>query len=160
MMQKRSFHISHVFRLAFVVLICLCNSSAVHGAEAESTPSPQPQPKEQVVVYYFHGTYRCPSCTTIEQYTRETIQHEFAPDLQAGRLAFLAINVEEPENAHFIQDYKLFTKSVIVSQVSAGKEQHWQNLGKVWELLQNEQAFKAYVQQEVTAALTPQEQKK
>lgn len=123
--------------------------------QATAAPASEP-PRTKVVVYYFHGTYRCQSCTTIEMYTEEAVKEAFAAELKSGALEWKAVNVETPETQHFIQDYKLYTKSVIVSEVADDKEQRWKNLAKVWELLHNEKTFKDYVKQEIAAYLKEQ----
>lgn len=108
-----------------------------------------PVSERKIVVYYFHGNSRCASCMTIEQYTRKAVEEAFASELKSSDLELKVINVETPENAHFIKDYQLYTRSVILSDVKEGKETRWKNLQKVWELLRDEQAFKDYVQMEV-----------
>jgi len=102
-----------------------------------------------IVVYYFHGTNRCYSCTRLEKLTYLAVAEGFEQELADGRVKFAAVNVEQDENKHFIKDYKLYTKSVIVSDVVQGKENRWKNLKRVWEQLRDEQAFKDYVQKEV-----------
>ncbi|GAK54466.1 hypothetical protein U14_05751 [Candidatus Moduliflexus flocculans] len=123
-------------------------------APADTTPAPvAATPTKTIKVYYFHGTARCPSCKTIEELTNFAIVNGFKKELESGVLEFNAINVETPENQHFIKDYQLYTKSVIVSEVIDGKERRWKNLEKVWQLLMQEKAFTMYVQQEVSAYL-------
>jgi len=102
-----------------------------------------------VVVYYFHSTNRCYSCTRIEKLTYLAVADGFEQELSDGRVKFSALNVDREENKHFIKDYKLYTKSVVVSNVARGKVKRWKNLQKVWELLRDDQAFKDYVQKEV-----------
>lgn len=68
-------------------------------------------------------------------------------------IEFKSINVDLPANSHYVKDYKLYTKSVIVSDMVQGKEQRWKNLQKVWELLHSEKEFKAYVKRETAAYL-------
>jgi hypothetical protein len=127
------------------------------GAAPQSQPSGQgiiqqvTQANDKVIVYYFHGTSRCSSCMTIERYTRECIEANFANELKSGQMEFRSINIDLPANNHYVKDYKLFTKSVIVSDVVQGKEQRWKNLQKVWEQLRNETKFKAYVKNETIA---------
>ena len=77
-------------------------------------------PAKKIAVYYFHGNYRCPSCTTIEELTNFSIINGFKKELESGQLVFQAINVETPENQHFVKDYHLYTKSLIVSDVFYG----------------------------------------
>jgi hypothetical protein len=129
------------------------------GAAPQSQPSGQSntqqvtQANDKVIIYYFHGTSRCSSCMTIERYTRESIEANFANELKNGQMEFRSINADLPANNHYIKDYKLYTRSVIVSDVALGKEKRWKNLQKVWELLRNETDFKTYVKNETAAYL-------
>ena len=138
-----------VWLILITLLFCV-------GATPQTQPSKQgklPQANDKVIVYYFHGNYRCYSCTTIERYTRESIEANFAKEIKSGQIEFRSIDVELPANRHYMQDYKLYTKSVIVSDMVQGKEQRWKNLQKVWELLRNETKFKDYVKSETAAYL-------
>jgi hypothetical protein len=104
----------------------------------------------KVVAYYFHGTFRCYSCTMIEGYSREAIESNFKDALASGKLEFKAVNVEERDNRHFIDDYQLYTKSLILSLVKDGKEIKSKNLTKIWEYARNKQRFFDYVTEEVS----------
>jgi hypothetical protein len=101
------------------------------------------------VAYYFHGTARCASCKAIEANSAEAINKGFEKELKDGTLEWKPVNVEEKGNEHFVQDYKLYTKSLILSEVRGGKQTEWKNLDKVWELLQDKEAFVKYVQEEL-----------
>lgn len=103
----------------------------------------------RIIAYYFHQTKRCPSCKKIEAYTKETIENEFAEELKSGKLEFLPINVDEEGNGHYMDDYELFTKSVILSRVVDGKETEWKNLQKIWELLNSKEKFSEYIVSEI-----------
>jgi hypothetical protein len=107
----------------------------------------------RVVTYYFHTTFRCVSCRKIEAYSREAIERGFPHELREGKLEWKVINVEEDGNSHFIDDYRLFTKSLILVRMKDGKQAEWKNLRKVWELLNNKEAFLRYVQEEVRTYL-------
>ena len=108
---------------------------------------------KELIVYYFHGNFRCRSCTMIENLTRQAVNTGFPDQLKHKRVVLKVINIEEPGNEHFVQDYKLYTKSVILSDRLNGKEQRWKNLDKVWTLLGDEQKFIDYIQTEVKALL-------
>ena len=101
-----------------------------------------------VVAYYFRGNFRCPSCRKIEQYTKEAINKFFADELKAGELVFKMVNVEEKENNHYVQDYKLYTKSVVLSKLKDGKEIDYKNLEKVWSYLRDKERFYHYIKEE------------
>jgi len=120
--------------------------------QKQETPSPLTEVKSQnskVIAYYFHGTFRCPTCRTIEQYSLEAIQTYFAKELGSGKLEFRPVNIEEPENKHFIQDYQLVTRSLVLSLMSDGKETKWNNLADVWKLVRDKDKFFQYVKDEV-----------
>lgn len=106
-------------------------------------------PAEKFIVYYFMTTTRCPSCHKIENYTHDTVTEKFAEQLKKGTMEWKMVNTDEKANEHYIDDYKLFTKSVILSRVVNGKEVSFKNLDKVWELLNNEKKFRDYIEKEV-----------
>jgi hypothetical protein len=106
-----------------------------------------------VAVYYFHGNFRCYNCMTIEQYSREAIEKYFPEQLKNGRLSFSVINIDMLENEHFIKDYQLYTRSLIVAELKNGKQVRWTNLAKVWDYIKDRDAFYNYVKTEVEKAL-------
>jgi len=123
-----------------------------------NTPLPaEPQKAEvktpDVVVYYLHNNTRCINCIRFERYTKEVIEKDFADHLRTGLLALKILNYEEPENVHFVDDYKLVTKAVIVVKMQEGRQAEWKNLVRIWELVGNENAFKNYIKDEVTEYL-------
>ena len=101
------------------------------------------------LVYYFHATARCSTCRTIESYAQETVASSFAAELQARRLAWRVVNIEEPANRHFIGDFKLYTRSVVV--VDAKDPKRFKVLDRVWQLVRDKAAFKGYVESEIRA---------
>lgn len=124
---------------------------ASNKVSAENTMSKQEQRK--LVVYYLHTTFRCPSCNKIERLTKEAVENGFADQIKKGRVEMKVLNIEESGNEHFVDDYKLYTKSVILSDLKNGKEAKWKNLDQVWTLLGNEAKFIEYVQKEIKTYL-------
>jgi hypothetical protein len=61
--------------------------------------------------------------------------------------------VEESGNEHFNNDYKLYTKSVIVSTMKDGKEISWKNLDRIWQIIHDETKYREYIKNEVAACL-------
>lgn len=105
---------------------------------------------DKIIAYYFHGNRRCGTCKKLEAYSTEAVQTGFDEQLKSGTVEWQVINVDEEPNKHFIDDYQLYTKSVIVSHVVDGKETEWKNLEKIWELVVNKEEFIKYVQTEIT----------
>ena len=111
------------------------------------------QPESRVVAYYFHGDTRCVTCRTIESYAKEAIEGGFPDALKKGQLEFKVLNVEEPQNEHFVQDYQLSASSVVLARFKRSKREDWKNLQLVWELVRDHDAFVIYVQEEAKSFL-------
>jgi hypothetical protein len=129
--------------LVFIVLSVVMFGSFVFAQETGDKPT------SYVIAYYFHGNFRCYTCHTMEQYSKEAIEANFKDALSSRKLEFKAVNVEERGNEHFTQDYQLYTKSLILSLVKDGKETKSKNLTKIWEYVRNKQRFFDYVTEEV-----------
>jgi hypothetical protein len=128
----------------------------VSKSKKDATPLPAATvqlPKSKVVAYYFHGTFRCATCRTIENYSKEAIEHYFIKELKNGTLEFKAINVEDPGNHHYIQDYRLFSKALIIILYKDDKQVKWKNLKEVWIYAGDKDKFLRYVKDEVEGFL-------
>jgi hypothetical protein len=132
---------------ALLLVLALAGPGASATASAPTAPSPKTAPR--AIVYYFHGSTRCTTCKTIEAYAHETVASAFAPDLKAGSLEWKVVNVDEPASQHFVRDYQLYTRSVVV--VDAKDSKRFKVLDRVWQLVGDKAAFQRYVEQEVRA---------
>ncbi|MGB2629878.1 MAG: nitrophenyl compound nitroreductase subunit ArsF family protein [Candidatus Omnitrophota bacterium] len=133
----------------FCVMLGLASLLEISAVNAASAPEIKDPPSSRVIVYYFHGNFRCASCRKIEQYTNEAIQKYFSKEIEAGKLAYKVVNVQQKENSHFVEDYQLYTRSVVASLVKDGREVKHETLAKVWEYLGNKQKFYNYIDEEV-----------
>ncbi len=106
-----------------------------------------------LTVYYFHTTFRCPTCRKIEALTESTVKNFFSTELAEKKIIWKPVNIEFPENRHFADDYKLFTKSVVIVDTANGKQIRWKNLDKIWELVRDESAFTGYIKKEISGYL-------
>jgi hypothetical protein len=100
---------------------------------------------EVIQVTYFSSDVRCATCVRIERLTRETVAKNFAAELASGLIVLQTINLDGPGNEHFVQDYQLVSKTVIVSDRAKGQEVQWENLQEVWSKQKDEQAFETYI---------------
>ena len=115
--------------------------------------APAPIASAGIRVYYFHGSTRCATCKTIEAYARETVASAFAPEVKAGSLEWKTVDVDEPASQHFVRDFKLYTRSVVV--VDAKDPKRFKVLDRVWQLVGDKAAFQKYVEQEIRAFPRP-----
>ena len=114
----------------------------------------QQNSQHKVIAYYFHTNTRCSTCIKIEQFSKEAIVKGFPDELKNGTLEMRIINYESPENRHFMQDYKLVSKSLILVNLVNGKQTKWTNLKLVWQLTGYKDAFLNYVRKEVRSYLS------
>ena len=109
--------------------------------------------QHKVIAYYFHTNTRCSTCIKIEQYSHEAIEQGFPNELKNGMLEMRVVNYEQTENRHFMQDYKLVSKSLVLVKMVNGKQTKPTNLRLVWQLTGHKDAFLNYVRKEVRSYL-------
>ena len=122
------------------------------GALARTIPCAKTD-AHKVIAYYFHTNTRCSTCIKIEAYSKEAIEKGFADELKNGTLEMRIVNYENPENRHFMKDYKLVSKSLVLVNTVNGKQTEWTNLKMVWQLTGRKDAFLNYVRKEVRGYL-------
>ena len=121
------------------------------GEPAPGTPSATATtravaPQHKVVAYYFHNTQRCMTCLKIERLAEEALREQFAAAFEKGELEWRVVNMEEPPNEHFVQDYLLVTSSLVLVDLHDGAQRDWITMDEVWQFVRDdEDAFKQYV---------------
>jgi len=131
-------------------IICVGISIMTIPASAEgpsaSTTAGDTTHQSQFVAYYFHGNIRCATCKKLEAYSQEAISGAFADELEAGTLSWKVLNTDEKANKHFVTDFELVTKAVVLVEYRDGKVVRFENLKDVWELVGDKDEFIKYVQ--------------
>ncbi len=148
--MKRSLNMKAVcLRLTLLLALtgCIVSFAAPQGAAPNAG-------EHKVIAYYFHTNTRCSTCIKIEQYSHEAIEQGFPNEIKNGKLEMRVVNYENRENRHFIQDYKLVSKSLVLVNMVDGKQTKWTNLKMVWQLTGHKDAFLNYVRKEVRGYLT------
>jgi hypothetical protein len=150
-----------VVALLFAASSALSACDKAQGVEA-SAPAPSPEPAsatqaaaaaDNVVVYYFHGNKRCRTCVGMQQVISQTVSERFRDQIASGALNFMEVNYEEPENKHFVDEYKLGFSTMVVAARQGQKNLKWENCDKVWESSRNPPALAAYTEDRVRAHL-------
>ena len=116
-------------------------SSVASAAGTERTISAVPQKDDVLTVYYFHGDQRCMTCNKIEQLTKQALEKKYADELASGKIVFRAVNVEEPVNEHFVKDFSLTTRSVVMR-----KNGKFKKFDEVWTFVRGPEKFIEYIQ--------------
>jgi hypothetical protein len=134
--------------LSLLVLAGCDKPKTVPSSVETPTVSSEAVP-HKVIAYYFHTNARCSTCIKIEEYSHEAIEQGFPNELKNGTLEMRVVNYEQPENKHFMQDYNLVSKSLVLANIVNGKQTKWTNLKEVWMLTGKKEEFLSYVRKEV-----------
>jgi len=141
--------------LAFVALsvvyLVLSETRGAPSSEDASSQVSEPAQRagdgvgQKVIAYYFHRNKRCASCEKIEAWAKEIVEKDYASAVADGRLEWKLVNTDKPENEHFVQEYDLWTQTVVLVAFDNGKQTQWKRLDEVWELLEDPQGFSELV---------------
>jgi hypothetical protein len=155
-------------RISYFVMLMICMAalwsvvaaqddelkSVENNQESDSTALEKSDVSGEVVfATYFHGTHRCATCRKLEAYAEEALLTAFEKELEDSTIIWRTINYDEKENEHYLKDYDLYTKALILSRVENGTEVEWKNLPKIWDLVGDKDKFLKYVQDETGAFL-------
>ena len=122
-----------------------CCSTLARVPVPETTATANADVASSVVkVYYFHGTNRCRTCNRIEELTRSAVQEKYGVQMSAGNLVFESVNLDEAKHEHFVADFQLTMRTVVVA-----KGDRFERLDQVWQLVRDEAAFRDYVTRKV-----------
>ena len=121
-----------------------CSAVTRVPASETATPAKADAASQVVTVYYFHGTNRCRTCNRIEELARAAVLEKYSAQMSDGKLVFESVNLDEASNEHFVSDYQLTMRTVVVA-----KGDRFARLDEVWQLVRDEAAFRDYVTQKV-----------
>lgn len=122
------------------------------GGSAPPDTAARPYDEGSVVVYYFHGEFRCETCLAIEARTAEVVRRVFAEEIAGGAMRFEIVDFDEPANEHFRDDYDLAYGTVVVQ--GAGADGGWEELADVWTYIHAEgTAFEDYLVEHINRML-------
>ena len=128
--------------LVFVTVSVVWAYTGPFGRPSAVEPPVADASNAALLVYYFHGDRRCATCVGIEAGARRAVAAEFAAERRAGELELIARNADQPENAHFVEEFELVASSLVLATPD-GKSHRV--LDRVWQLVGDDAAFDAYV---------------
>ena len=105
--------------------------------------------RDGLVVYYFHGNTRCPTCQAIESQAYEVVHGDFARQLQSGTLAWKILNYENSSAAGLAEKFEIIMPVVVLARMEGGEIKAWSRLDQVWALVGDQPAFAAFVRDEI-----------
>ncbi len=107
----------------------------------------------QVVVYYFHRKFRCQACEVLESTLQNTMQIIYADHFGAGRLAMCIINVDDPGNRHYLEQFEILSNSIVIVEKKSGVVSRYKNLESIWDVSQDREAITQMLRTEMAGFL-------
>lgn len=90
-----------------------------------------------VIVRYFHSDIRCETCLAFEDWSKTAVER-FPKELKNSTLKWQVINFDDPGNKHYIKDYDLAEKSLVLIREENGKVVKWKNVEEFWDFDENQ----------------------
>lgn len=106
-----------------------------------------------ISVVYFHTMHRDPTCHKIESLTRTALRQSWPARVDDGTLVFFLRDIDRRENRHYVADYRLTTRSVVITRWEEGESVEWRNLERIYDLVAVPEQFQGYVVSEIAAML-------
>jgi hypothetical protein len=132
-------------------LRALRKSGGVPAGDAAEKPAIE----DGLMVYYFHGAARCPTCRTIESQTYETVITDFSSPLEKGEIAWEVVDYDQSAGKTLAEKFQVSTASVVLAKMKSGKIENWSRLDQVWVLVGDKPAFAQYIRDEIKKMLEP-----
>ena len=129
------------------LLIAMVVTGSAAAEENQPVANVDQSTTGQVVAYYFYGNVRCATCRKLESYSKEALEDGFSEEIASGRLEWRAVNVDETENEHFVTDFELVTRALVLVEYTDGEMTRWQDLKLIWKLVGDKTGFLTYVQE-------------
>ena len=108
---------------------------------------------DQVVVYYFHRKFKCGSCEVIESTLQTAIEARYGSQFKDGRLAMCVVNIDDPSNRAYLDQFELLSTSLVIVQKSKGTVTQYKHLDSVWDVSQDREAITHLLQTELAKYL-------
>jgi hypothetical protein len=155
-MTRIVFHMALILCITALLSVSFAEDNKLKSTEKVQEPDSaaveNPEVAAEVVfASYLHGTRRCATCRKLEAYSEEALKTAFQDELNDSTLIWRTINYDQKENEHYLKDYGLYTKALILSRVRDGSETEWENLTEIWELVGDKDEFLKYVREETRA---------
>ena len=99
----------------------------------------------RVIAYFFYGDIHCSTCANLQEYALSALRESFADEFESGALQWRTLNTDKPENEHFVMDYSLYSKSIVLVAMENGEEAGFKNLEEIWDLEYDQDRYREYI---------------
>jgi hypothetical protein len=130
-------------------------ASSVGGPPAARAQTPSAATRTVVYAYYFHQTFRCLSCELMEEAAARAIQEHFAPQIQAGHVVWMPVNIDKPAGKVLRQQFRVQGNELVLARMEDGVCRESKKLEELSGLLDRPDAFSKYLVDAINTYLDP-----
>ena len=130
------------FAIIFTAVVLLC--SAVMMCSASETTVDGSSAVEKVEVYHFHLKHQCYSCIRLGELAEQTVNKNFADELESGKLVFGHVTVDDPADKEIVDKYGASGSSLMIGVYTPDGFKVEEDT-KVWYKLGNPDEYEAYL---------------
>ncbi len=123
-------------------------SAASVGTASASLPKIEGVEPE-IAVYFFYNDIRCDVCLRLEAYAVEALKIHFMDELESGAIQWRMLSMDNPENEHYLTEYELYSKSIVLVRFENGEEVRAKNLEDIWDLVYDRPDYVEYIRMEI-----------
>jgi hypothetical protein len=106
-----------------------------------------------LVVYYFHSNKRCTDCRTIESVAKETLDSDFAAQLQREEIVWKTLNFQKPAGKKLADKFEVKEPVVVLVRMKGGEIAKSNRLDKCLALAGDKAALRKHVREEIQKML-------
>jgi len=144
--------------IVFVIVSTLlavrrCNQHSDYQDVALNFEKLEPLEDGQIQLVLFHNKKRCYQCLEMEELVQEVLQDHFTNEIQEGALIFNTLVIDEPVNRPLVEYFEVYGATLTIMGFKQGQLADALVLERGPELYRDEQLFKIYLQQELSAKL-------
>ena len=107
-----------------------------------------------VYAYYFHRTFRCISCLSMEEMAADAIEEHFAQQQQNGQVVWMPVNIEDSATETLRKQLDVQGTGLVLARMENGVYKNSKSLDKLWGLLSRPEDFSKCVVDEVSVCLS------
>jgi hypothetical protein len=108
----------NLLSFAFLLVFTACQGQN----NSKTTTTTDASTKIEVIDFY--GTHRCVTCEAIESNAKYTVETYFQEEVNAGKVEFKTVNVDEEKNYEMAERFEATGTALFINVIKDGKEQH------------------------------------
>ena len=105
--------INLIIGVVFIAMTLSCNQKHTKQNDTISNA--------KLEVFYFHSSFRCPTCKAVENLAKKTLDENYKTELNNGTIKFASYNVDEEVNKALVEKYEISFSTLLFIKADGTK---------------------------------------